>query len=245
MRYKTLILLAALLIVLVVAIEPVMAGPGGKIARAVFETFWGKVLLGVLTIIFLPFIIYVIWRERLAEKRARKDLRFMSAHSPAFEWLKIKERATDCFYRVHSAWQKEDVSEAADWMTSWYWQNQQMVFLDKWEREGLINVCDVKRIKNMKPLLFVHRNDGAAHEDSMVVISITANMKDYLAERDGGKVVEGSKKYKDVETIWSFTMTGGKWVVSNIEEDDMSLAYARLTSELPRIEDTLAKETHA
>ncbi|MFT6238345.1 MAG: hypothetical protein ACJAQT_000416 [Akkermansiaceae bacterium] len=23
-------------------------------------------------------------------------------------------------------------------MTSWYWQNQQLVYLDRWEREGLI-----------------------------------------------------------------------------------------------------------
>ena len=35
-----------LLIGLVGFVEPALAGPGGKIARAMFETFWGKVVLG-------------------------------------------------------------------------------------------------------------------------------------------------------------------------------------------------------
>lgn len=44
----------------------------------------------------------------------------------------------------------------------------------------------------------VHRNSGEEHEDSTVVISIEANMNDYLQDRKTGKVVEGSKRYKEV-----------------------------------------------
>lgn len=220
-----------------VMVDPAFAGPGGKIASAVFDTFWGKILLAVLTILFAPIIIYVIYKEKRAERRTRRDLQVMAQHDPGFEWFKIRERAIDCFTRVHGAWREEDMAEAAQWMTDWYWQNQQMAHLNRWAREGLVNHCDVKKITAIKPLMLLHCNEGAEHEGSLLVLSIEANMKDYLAERESGKVVEGSKKYKEVETVWSFTRIDGVWRVSNIEEDSFSLEYAREALALPPLEE--------
>ncbi len=230
---KSFVLLLILVVLTLMIIEPAFAGPGGKIARVMFETFWGKILLAALTIILFPLILYVLIKQKLGERRARKNLRYMAKFSPNFEWVNIMQRATDCFHRVHAAWSKEDVSEAAEFMTSWYWQNQQLVFLNKWEKAGLVNHCTVKRVSEIKPLLFIGRNDGAQHEGSLLAISITANMQDYLAERGTGKVVEGSKKFKPVETIWSFTLMDGKWKVSGIEEGDMALVYAKAMLEQP------------
>ena len=76
----------------------------------------------------------------------------------------------------------------------------------------------------------------------MVVISIEARMKDCLQDRNTGKVVEGSKSYKEVETVWSFTLENGCWKVSDIEEGTMSLAYAKMINELPNIETTVVSE---
>jgi len=233
------------IVMMLVMVEPAMAGPGGKIATAIFNTFWGKVALALLTLIFLPLIIYILIREKLAENRARKDLRFMAAYSPLFEWLKIQARAKDCFFRIHSGWEKENLSAVSEWMTDWYWQNQQMVHLDKWKRDGMINICDVKKISNIKPLLFIHRNQDTEHEDSMVVILIDAKMKDYLEDRTTGKVIEGDKSYKDVETIWTLTLEDGIWKVSDIEEGDMSLAYAKMIKDLPKIETTVVSDLRA
>lgn len=245
MNKKFFVWVVALLLLSLLFIEPAFAGPGGKIAKAAFETFWGRIILGGLIIFFLPLITYVVLREKLSERRARKDLAFMAVHSSKFDWLKLQERAKDCFYRVHSGWEKEDLSGVTNWMTDWYWQNQQMVHLNRWKENGLKNVCEVKKLTGIKPLLFVHRNEGGEHENSMVVISMEANMKDYLEEIKSGKVVEGSKSYKEVETIWSFTMENGEWKVSDIEEDSMSLAYAKLVKNLPPIESTLlAKSSH-
>jgi hypothetical protein len=130
-------------------------------------------------------------------------------------------------------------------MTPWYWQNQQLAHLDRWEAEGLRNVCKVRRVRNMRPLLFAHRNDGAEHEGSVLVVAIEAHMQDYLEERASGKVVEGSKSWKDVETLWTFTLLGGRWVVSAIEEGSLSLSYADLARQLPPIEATLAEDAAA
>lgn len=245
MKRTALISVITLVLVTLVIAEPALAGPGGKIANAMFETFWGKIALGALTVFFLPLIIWVLVREKLSELRTRKDLRFMAAYSPLFEWLKIQERAKDCFHRVHTGWDKEDLSDARGWMTDWYLQNQQMAHLEKWQREGLVNICDVKKITGIKPLLFVHRNQAQEHEDSMVVIAIEARMKDYLKERDTDKIVEGSKRYKEVETIWSFTLEDGQWKVSDIEEGSMSLVYARMVKDLPRIESTVVADLRA
>jgi len=243
-RYKFPFIILIIVLALI-ASEPALAGPGGKIASAAFETFWGRIVLAILAIIFLPLTCYVMINERIAERRTRKDLRFMANYSSLFEWLKVQERAKDCFYRVHSGWENEELSNISDWMTSWYWQNQQHIHLERWKREGLINICHVKKITNIKPLLFVHRNHDNQHEDSMVVISISAKMKDFLQDRESGKVVEGSKKYKVVETIWSFNLENGQWKVSDIEDDDMSLTYAKTMKELPKIESTVEGDLRA
>ncbi|MFC3194976.1 Tim44-like domain-containing protein [Marinicella sediminis] len=245
MNQHNFIKLALVVLALLMLAEPALAGPGGKIASAVFESFWGRVLLVVLTIVFLPLIIYALLREKLSERRARKDLRFMAGYSAQFDWLKIQERAKDCFYRVHSGWEQQDLSGVSRWMTDWYWQNQQMVHLERWKKAGLQNICQVKKINTIKPLLFVHRNQDAEHEGSVVVILMAANMQDYLQQRDSGKVVEGSRRYKDVETVWSFTMMDGQWKVSDIEEGSMSLSYAKLVKELPAIESTVVSDLRA
>lgn len=245
MNQKSFAMVTLVMVTILFLSEPAFAGPGGKIASAAFESFWGKVVLGALTVIFLPLITYVLLREKLSERRARKDLRFMAAHSSKFEWLKIQERAKDCFFRVHSGWEDEDLSGVTEWMTDWYWQNQQMAYLGRWKKEGLQNICDVKKITNIKPLLFVHRNHGNEHEDSIVVISIEARMRDYLKNRNSEKVVMGSKRYKEVETVWSFTMDNGQWKVSDIEEGSMSFAYAMLVKDLPDIETTVVSDMRA
>jgi hypothetical protein len=236
------ILLFSLFAGLLIIIEPAFAGPGGKIASAVFDTFWGRVVIVLLSIIFFPLIIYMLVWEKISERRTRKDLRFMAGYDATFDWLKVQERAKDCFYRVHSGWENEDLSSVSNWMTDWYWQNQQLVHLNRWQKEGLINICNVKKITKIRPILFVHRNQGSEHEDSMLVISIEAKMKDYLQQRDSGKVTEGSKRFKEVETIWSFTLENGLWKVSDIEESSMSLDYAKMVKELPEIESTIISE---
>ena len=58
-------------------------------------------------------------------------------------------------------------------------------------------------------------------------------------------MVEGSKRFKDVETVWSFTLIAGTWRVSNIEEASFSLEYAEETASLPAIEDTLIDKSRA
>lgn len=218
----------------------VHAGPGGKIASALADTLLGKIIIGVLVILFLPLIIYVMIKEFLAQRRIQRELRYVAKYSPEFEWIKIRQRMRDCFMRVHSAWEKSDVSEAAKWMTDWYWQNQQAVFLDRWERENLRNICEVDIINSIKPIMFSFRCDeNQPGEGSELAVLINAKMRDYLINKLDGKVVEGSRKKKDVERIWNFTLENGKWVVSNIEERSNTLAYIRMMKDIPRIEKVL------
>jgi len=124
-------------------------------------------------------------------------------------------------------------------MTSWYWQNQQSVYLDEWKSKGLKNICEVKKITSIKPLLFSHRNTDIPHEESVLVVLIQAKMKDYLEHIETGELIEGSKKFKEVETIWSFVIEDGTWKVTDIEESGLSLAYAKMAKDLPAIETTL------
>jgi hypothetical protein len=227
------------LMVAFIFIQPAYAGPGGHIAKVLAKTFWGKMVLGLLTFILLPVGIFLYIKQKLAERRARKDLKYMAQHDPNFDWPWAKARILDCFYWIHSAWKEDDVSEACEYMTGWYWQNRQLAYLDRWHREGLRNVCAVKKIRSIRPLLFIHRNDDAAHEGSLLVVSITANMQDFLVHRETDRVVEGDRKFKDHETIWTFTLVEGQWRVSNIEEAGREFDYIFQVKKVPGIEETV------
>jgi hypothetical protein len=217
---------------LIVFAEPAFAGPGGAIASGLFRTLPGQILLGVLTVIFLPMILYVMFKEFLAQRRTAADLKNLAALHEEFDWIVLKERITEAFLRVHSAWRKEQMEEASQWMTDWYWQNQQMAYLDQWERDGLVNHCRVKKINRFRPLFVRYRNQNGVLDGSRLVVSITAMMEDYLAQRATGKVVQGKKGFADVETVWTFVFERGRWVVTNIEEGNVSLQYATLVNDL-------------
>lgn len=242
-RYRFLIL-GAIAFIFFGLIHPqvAFAAPGGKIAvkmfSGLFKGVFGKILLAIVIIVCLPlipYIIYVYLKESLASRRTFKDLQRLSQVSDKFDWLQVKERVTECFHKVHSAWRKEDMQEAAGWMTNWYWQNQQLAYLDQWEKDGLVNHCRVKSIVNIKPLFLRYRNNGGVFDGSRLVVSITANMEDYLVERNTGNIVQGEKGYNNVEAIWTFIIEDGNWIVANIEESHMALAYAKLANEVPAI----------
>lgn len=224
---------AILIICIFVFPDSAFAAPGGKIAQAFFRNFWGQLLLGVLTIVFLPLIIYFFIREYLAVKRTISDLKKLAAISPDFDWLAVKERITDAFSHIHSAWRREDMQEASEWMTDWYWQNQQMAFLDNWERQGLINHCQVKKIKSIKPLFVRYTDNDGVFDGSRLVVLISADMEDYLSDRQTGRVVEGKKGFAEVDTVWTFVYEKGRWLVSIIEERDEWYSYAKLVNEVP------------
>lgn len=229
---------ASLLTILLIFPATVLAGPGGKIAKAVFETFWGRVILGLLTAILLPLILWVTFKEHRAKKRAIKDLAHVGQVHPDFHWIKLRQRVKDAFTRVHDSWSKTDVSIASNWMTSWYWQNQQLVYLDRWEREGLFNHCEIFKINKMFPILFsYHSENGEPGEGSELAVIIEAKMTDYLMRKSDGVIVEGSKKKKDIERIWSFTYHKGQWLVSDIDEGSNSLAYVDMMKSVPAIAD--------
>lgn len=221
---------------------PVMAlaGPGGKIAIVVAGTFWGKVILVGLIIFFLPLIIYILIKQFFAKIRVYRDLRFVANICPAFEWIKLRERIKDCFHRVHAAWEKSDISEAKNWMTDWYWQNQQMVYLDRWERDGLVNICEVYKVNYIKPIFFSYRgDDGKIGNGSSLAVLISANMMDYLETIADRELIEGIRKKRDIERIWSFTYENEKWVVSNIDEGFNSLEYIEMMESVPKVQETL------
>ena len=216
------------------------AGPGGKIAKVIATTFWGKVILIGLTMFFLPLIIYTLLKEHRAKKRVLNDLKVVARVSPDFDWIKLRKRIQDCFYRVHAAWEKSDVSEAGEWMTDWYWQNQQMVFLNRWERDGLVNICEVETIASIKPIMFSFRGDEEKPgEGSELAVLIVARMKDYLERKSDGELIDGDRKKKEVERVWSFTYESGKWVVSNIDEGSNSFEYIEMMKTVPKIEEAL------
>ncbi len=214
-------------------VSEVLAGPGGKIAKKMFDTPAGRIIMLILVIIFLPLIIYVQTKEYFGIKKTRKDLRELGLkHPKIFDEILLKNRITDVFTRVHSAWSQQDLSKCKDFISEWYLLNQQTQFLDKWKDSNVENICNVRSINKIKPLhLRVSEEDN--FEDSRIMMRVDANMEDYLFDKDYNKVVEGKKGYDDVTTVWTLAMHDGKWKVDNIEQEEVTLLYAKMPNIIP------------
>lgn len=190
-----------------------IAGPGGEIAKALSKNPL-IILSTIITLILLsPLFLISYFKRKRKVKVTKKDLREISATDRNFDWYFIKQRAIDSFYRIHSAWSKEDMQEASEWMTDWYWQNQQLAFIDKWKSNNLINVCNVEVINSIEPIHLEY----LSYDNIRIVIAIDAKMEDYLKNVRTGKIIQGERGFKSIETFWTFELQSDKWVVGLIE----------------------------
>ncbi len=229
-RWKTvLVACVAVALLVAVAVDPAVAGPGG-IIKAAARTTWGKVVFGLLVILFLPLIVWYVVKRALLVRRTRKALRELGRQVPYFDWLPLRERISEVFVWVHSAWDQGKMQVACDYMTEWYRMNQQLQ-LDKWQRDGLKNVTSDVTIKRLTPLHVSY--DPAAPQNDRIVVEIDAEMRDYLVESATGQVVKGDKTLGDSTTIWSFVRENGRWVLSNIEPDAMGMEYLSEPNRVP------------
>ncbi len=234
MKTKQILLISFLLILAICCyVEPVLAAPGGAIAKGLFKSFWGKVLLAVLTIVLLPFILYIRLREYFGVKKTKKILEKLGTKNRDFQLLNLQKEVKNVYQRVHVAWDKEKMDEVADYVTNWYWQNQQLVYLDEWNRKGLKNVCKVKSYDSVKPL-YIAVSEENNYEGSKIAFSITADMEDYLVEKETGNVVEGKPGYDSIEKVWIMEYTENGWRLDDIHEGSMSLAFAKLENVVPQ-----------
>ena len=229
--FLPLIALCAIVALVLLAPEAAYAAPGGIIKLAAKSTF-GKIIMAVLAIIFLPFIIYFSAKSAIQTRRTLNDLKTLTATMPHYRWLDAKDRVTEVFQWVWEGWTQHKMSLADGYITPWYRQNQQLQ-LDQWEREGLENVCRVEKIENIKPL-FVQHNAHNNGEGSRLVVMVTAKVVDYLREKSSGRIVQGDDKVGELETVWTFKWEEGAWKLNLIEDGQREFEYLFAPNELPQ-----------
>jgi len=226
-------LLLLTLVVVLFTIDPIYAGPGGAVAKTFFKTWWGKLILIVLTILFLPLIIYIKLIEFRKVRKNKKILHQLSLKHKEFQWMQLHKEFSNIIRRVYNAWTDEDLSTVKNYVNHWYWQNQQSVYLDRWKKENLKNISQLKEITKIKPL-YLELTDAPNLEGSRIAIAIDVIAEDYLMERDTQKVVQGKKGYEDLEYIWFLEYTEGNWLLDDIQEGSMSMEIAKMPNVIPQ-----------
>lgn len=221
-----------LTIVFLFSIDPMYAGPGGTIAKAFFKTWWGKIILSLIAIIFLPLIVYVKTIEFRKVRKNKAFLAKLSLKKKEFSWLNLEKEFSNIIRRVYNAWSNEDLSEAKNYMNHWYWQNQQSVFLEQWKRENLKNVSNLRNLNKLRPL-YLEFTDENNFEGSRIAVIIDVVVEDYLKDRDSGKVIQGKPGYGEEEYIWFFEYSDGKWLLDEIQEGTFSLGIAKTPNVIP------------
>lgn len=232
MKRNHIVLILLVVIVIFVFVDPVYAGPGGAIAKGLFKTWYGKLLLLILGIILLPVIIYVRTREYFAVRKNKKQLAQLATINRTFNWLDLEKNTRNIIQRVYEAWSKEDMERVSEYVSPWYWRNQQLVFLDQWKENNQQNICKLARIENIKPL-YLEISSEENLEGSKIAFSITVEVEDYLVDRTTQQVVEGRKGFGSEEKVWILEYTEGNWLLDDIREGSLSLAFAKLPNVIP------------
>lgn len=147
----------------------------------------------------------------------------------------------NAYSRVHIAWDKEDMSAVQEYVSSWYWQNQQLVYLDEWKSRNLHNVCHLKTIGRIKPL-YIELSEYDQFEGTRIAFSIFGEIEDYLIDNESRQIVEGSRGYQEVEKVWIFELTDGKWLLDDIRDGSLSLAFAKMKNSIPENLPTLLQQ---
>ncbi len=213
-------------------ISEMFAGPGGKIAVEFFSTPLGKGLALLLCIIFLPWIIISYFKKTKAIRETKAKMNQLTKiNFELFDEINLKNRMTDVFTRVHLAWSDKDLENCEEYMTPWYRQNQQTVYLDEWNKKGFMNVCSIEEVKSVDPI-HLRLADNENFNGTRIIYSITAHMEDYLISIEDSSMVEGEKGFKDVKTAWTLKLENGVWKVDNIEQGATISSYMKMDSEL-------------
>ena len=234
MNARNTLILALILIFLFTFEVELLAAPGGKIANAFFKSWWGKLILAILFIVFLPILIPQMIGEWRKKKDTKKKLRQLAELDDNFEILKLDARVSGVFKRVHRAWDKEDLEEASELMTAWYWQNQQLLFLNDWEEKGLVNVCRVREVNFAEPIHIKATNEPN-FENSRVSFLISADMEDYLKESATDRIVEGAKGFNTEKSIWTFVLKNGNWLLENISQENSYSKFISMPNSIPQM----------
>lgn len=232
MRFNKTKLIWLIVIITLFCVDPIYAGPGGFIAKGLFKSFWGKILLAALVIIFLPLILYVRIVEFIKVRKNKKILQKLSIKKKELSWLHLEKEFSNIVRRVYIAWAKEDMGEVREYVNHWYWQNQQAVFIEQWKSENLKNVSRLKTLEKIRPL-YLELTENDDFEGTRIAVSIDVEAEDYLKERDSGKVVQGKTGFQDLDYVWIFEYSEGKWLLDEIREGALSLQFAKLENSIP------------
>ena len=209
-----------------------LAGPGGRIAKEMFDSPLGKVIGVILLVILLPLIIRSYYRKNKLVRQTKSKLSQLTRiDTELFDEINLKNRMTDIFTRVHKAWSERDLDNCEEYMTNWYRQNQQTVFLDEWASKGMMNICTIQEINTIKPI-HLRLTNNKNFEGTRIMYLIDANMEDYLVNIEDSSVLEGKKGFKDVETVWTLKLENRIWKVDNIEQSEMISSYMKMESQL-------------
>lgn len=226
------LLLTVLVIAFLFWVDPIYAGPGGYIAKGLFKTWWGKIFIIAVAIIFLPLIIYVRLVEYRKAQKIKKVLNQLALQHKEFSWLQLEKEFSNIIRRVYNAWTNEDMGEVKNYVNNWYWQNQQLVYLDQWKRENLKNVSRLKELKRIRPL-YLELSSNENFEGTRIAIAIDIDAEDYLKDIETNKIIQGKAGYQDLEYVWFLEYTEGKWLLDDIQEGSLSLQFAKMKDVIP------------
>lgn len=234
---KFILIFIIIITLIVVFSDSLLAAPGGKILSSkgskmflerVFyyltknPLFWFLAVLMI--ILLLPFIIYNYIIELYSITKSKKQLSKVSKLNQEFNWLKIKANLRKIFISVHEAWNNQDLEQTNNYISNWYKETQQTLYLDSWKKNEKQNITNIKNISKIVPIYF-YQSNFHKFEGSYLVVKFRVNIEDYLIDVATNMIIDGEKGYKYMDVYWTFIFTQNGWKLDHIEDLDSSKDY--------------------
>lgn len=202
-------------------------------AKSLYDSTWGKVLIFSILALSLPFVFYGYTRPYFKSLRTKWALQKLAASDPVYDWEKLQKRFTEIFTRMHQSVSLQNKLEISSMCTPVFWEDHQLPNLIRWNAEGLEHKVQLQKINQMQPILF--RYGGYLQsDDPIIIVDFKAEVEDYMAAIATGEVAEGKTGFQQQESIWTFQLNHGRWLLNNIEPSDFRAVYVGMTNEVPK-----------
>lgn len=211
------------------------AGPHLKsmpFSRSILNSPWSKVLFFSILAVGIPALVLSRLRGYFKVWRTMSALQKMARRDPNFDWQTLKSRFAGIFTAMHQSFDHPGAFNIAHDATTSF-REEQRVLTQYRKSEGLLKKNSLGGITLIEPILLRYSGEKGG-EDSTIVIDFKANVETYFTEAQTGEIVQGTPGFREEETVWTFHLHKGSWLLHNIEPVELKPIYIGLTNDVPK-----------
>jgi predicted lipid-binding transport protein (Tim44 family) len=197
----------------------VSGGTSGRGGTGEGDPIVAVVVIGLFVIVFLAIVIAArlqVRKVRLRRERVHAASAEAAEDDPYLAADAVEREAAKLFREAQEAWDARDRKRLAglvgpDLMAEW------ALRLDDFDAKGWHNRVEVVKEPTIQYVGLTNREDDT---EDRVVVRVEAQLKSYVIDRQGNKLMRTGAKTEDMslQEYWTLARRDGRWTVASIEQ---------------------------